>query len=121
MDYKQKQETDDAPHHHVSAKRRKKKLTREDFKQDVADAVKKGMTKKTKKKPKKMYKGDIEKPKQIYKAKGGYAGMSVAELRRLLNQKKKSLLTKSGFPEGKLPRSKLAMIALCKKLKRKRW
>jgi len=118
MDYKQKQETDDAPHHHVSAKRRKKKLTREDFKQDVAEAVKKGIAKKTKKKPKH---GDI---KQIHKGKKGASGLaswSVAELRRLLNQKKKNLLTKSGFPEGKLPRSKLAMIALCKKLKRKRW
>ena len=113
MDYKQKQqETDDAPHHHVSAKRTKRKLTREDFKKDVAEAVRKGIAKKTKK------------PKQIYKGKKGASGLaswSVAELRRLLNQKKKNLLVKSGFPDGKLPRSKVGMIALCKKLKRKRW
>ena len=37
------------------------------------------------------------------------------------DQKKKNLLTKSGFPNGALPRSKAAMISLCKALKRKRW
>ena len=83
----------------------KKKLTREDFKKDVTDAVKKAIPKKAKAATK----------------KGAYANMSVAELRKFLNDKKHRLLVKSGFPDGKLPRSKVAMIALCKKLKRKRW
>jgi hypothetical protein len=103
----------------------KKNLTREDFKLDLAEAVKKGMTKpKKKKKPKKP---KAEKPKQKRAArKSKYAGasygnMSVAELRSFLNQKKKNLLTKAGFPNGALPRSKVAMISLCKALKRKRW
>jgi len=93
-----------------------KKLTREDFKKDVSDAVKKGL--------------DTAKAKSTKAGKGGgkkktkktsYDSMKVSELRALLNQKKKSLLTKSGFPDGKLPRSKVAMVALCRKLKRKRW
>ena len=103
----------------------KKNLTREDFKLDLAEAVKKGTTKpKKKKKPKKP---KAEKPKQKRAArKSKYAGasygnMSVAELRSFLNQKKKNLLTKAGFPNGALPRSKVAMISLCKALKRKRW
>jgi len=92
--------------------KKEKKSGREEFKKDLAEAVKKGLSK-----PKK-------KPRQIYKGKKGQSGLaswSVAELRKLLNQKKKNLLVKSGFPDGKLPRSKLGMIALCKKLKRKRW
>ena len=61
----------------------KKKLTREDFKLDLAEAVKKGM----------------KKPKKRAARKSKYAGssynnMSVAELRSFLNQKKKNLLTK---------------------------
>ena len=91
----------------------KKKLTREDFKKDVSDAVKKGLEK--------------DKAKSTKRGKGSgmkkttYDTMKVSELRSLLNQKKTALLKKSGFPDGKLPRSKTAMIALCKKLKRKRW
>jgi len=87
---------------------KKKKLTREDFKKDVTDAVKKGM-----KKPK----------KRSTRTSGRtvYSGMKVSELRSHLNLKKNTLLKKAGFPDGKLPRSKEAMIALCKKLKRKRW
>jgi hypothetical protein len=103
----------------------KKNLTREDFKLDLTEAVKKGMKKpKKKKKPKKP---KAEKPKQKRAARkskyagASYANMSVAELRSFLNQKKKNLLTKSGFPNGALPRSKAAMISLCKALKRKRW
>ena len=103
----------------------KKNLTREDFKLDLAEAVKKGTTKpKKKKKPKKP---KAEKPKQKRAARkskyagASYANMSVAELRSFLNQKKKNLLTKAGFPNGALPRSKVAMISLCKALKRKRW
>jgi hypothetical protein len=108
----------------------KKNLTREDFKLDLTEAVKKGMKKpKKKKKPKKpkAEKLKAEKPKQKRAArKSKYAGasygnMSVAELRSFLNQKKKNLLTKAGFPNGALPRSKVAMISLCKALKRKRW
>jgi hypothetical protein len=89
---------------------KKKKLTREDFKQDIADAVKKGITKPPKKKA-----------SRGRKATGAYGNMKVAELRAFLNDKKKRLLTKSGFPNGALPRSKAAMIQLCKALKRKRW
>ena len=94
----------------------KKKLTRDDFKKDVASAVKQGL--------------DTAKAKSTKSGKGAgakktkktsYDSMKVSELRALLNQKKLALLKKSGFPEGKLPRSKVAMIALCKKLKRKRW
>jgi len=104
MDYK--------PEHSTSAgpKKQKKKLTREDFKQDVAEAVKRGLQK-----PKRV------RAKKANKYAGGYDGMSVAQLRKFLNDKKRNLLTKSGFPDGKLPRSKAAMITLCKKLKRKRW
>ena len=90
----------------------KKKLTREDFKKDVEDAVKKGMQKPKKKRAARARK---------YGKKGSYDNMSVAELRKLLNEKKKNLLVKSGFPNGTLPKSKVAMIALCKQLKRKRW
>ena len=89
----------------------KGKLTREDFKKDVAEAVKKGMAKPKKKRASRAKK---------YGAKG-YDNMSVAELRKLLNDKKRNLLTKAGFPNGTLPRSKSEMIMLCKKLKRKRW
>ena len=91
--------------------KKKKKLTREDFKKDVADAVKEGL-----KKPKKKRAARASK----YGDKG-YANMSVAELRKFLNDKKRNLLIKSGFPNGALPRSKTDMIALCKALKRKRW
>ena len=89
-----------------------KKLTREDFKRDVAEAVKKGIAKpKAKRAPK----------ASKYKKGGSYENMSVAELRRFINEKKKKLLVKSGFPDGGVPRSKAGMIALCKALKRKRW
>ena len=84
-----------------------KKSGREEFKKDLAEAIRKGTAKK------KMTYGKGK--------KGDYDGMSVADLRKLLNQKKHNLLKKAGFPDGKLPRSKAAMIALCKRLKRKRW
>jgi len=107
MNYKAKQEEDE--NQYVSNVGKKKKLTREDFKKDVTDAVKKGM-----KKPKK---------KRSTRTSGRtvYTGMKVSELRSHLNQKQNALLKKAGFPDGKLPRSKNAMIALCKRLKRKRW
>ena len=101
MDYKDKEEQ--------QGHGGKKKLTREDFKNDVADAVKKGLKKAPAKKARRGGK------------KGMYDSMSVAELRKLLTDKRKALLTKAGFPDGTLPRSKAAMIALCKKFKRKRW
>jgi hypothetical protein len=87
--------------------KQEKKSGREEFKKDLAEAIQKGTKKK----------------KQPSYAKGneGLNSSSVAELRKLLNQKKHNLLMKAGFPDGKLPRSKVGMIALCKKLKRKRW
>ena len=102
---------DSAPNFAPSAEKTKKKLTRADFKKDVEEAVKKGIVK-TK----------APRAKRATKVKtGAYATWKVSELRAHLNQKKNALLTKAGFPEGKLPRSKVAMIALCKRLKRKRW
>ena len=99
------------PSYNDSAGKKKKQNSREDFKKDLADAVKKAIPKKDK--VKQYIKG--------HKGNGGLNSWSVAELRKLLNQKKRNLLVKSGFPDGKLPRSKVGMIALCKKLKRKRW
>ena len=98
-----------------SAGDKKKGLTREDFKKDLTEAVKEGM-----KKPKKHKKKHAARAKK-YGKKDSYDSMSVAELRKLLNEKKKKLLIKSGFPNGTIPRSKVGMIALCKKMKRKRW
>lgn len=54
-------------------------------------------------------------------AKAYYKNMSASALKKLLMEKKTALLIKSGFPEGKIPRGKDAMINLCIKLKRKRW
>lgn len=88
-------------------KRGEKKLTRDDFKKDVAEAVKRGLAK-PKRKPKR-------------RTKSNYDSMKVSELRKFLNDKKRNLLIKSGFPNGALPKSKVAMISLCKQLKRKRW
>ena len=88
-----------------------KGYTRKEFKEDVKEAVEPvvNAAKKTKKKVKKGY------------GKSSYKNMTAAELRKLINEKKKALLVKSGFPDGKVPRSKEAMINLCVKLKRKRW
>lgn len=88
-----------------------KGYTRKEFKEDVKEAVEHVVkdAKKTKKKAKKGY------------GKSSYKGMTAAELRKYINEKKKALLVKSGFPDGKVPRSKEAMINLCVKLKRKRW
>ena len=107
MDYNSKKREG----YHSSTGPKKEESGREKFKKDVAEAVAKGMKGSKKTKPKKMYKGK----------KDSYDGMSVAELRKLLNQKKHNLLMKAGFPDGKLPRSKQGMIDLCKRLKRKRW
>ena len=89
-----------------------KGYTRKEFKKDVGEAVveaQKGEEKTAKK------------PKRKYTKKGHYANMTAGELRKLLQSKKMSLLKKSGFPDGKIPRGKDAMISLCNKLKRKRW
>lgn len=87
---------------------------REKFKKDVEEAVakgtKRGMRKKTRAPKSKQGKGY-----------GELQSWSVAELRKLLTQKRHNLLKKAGFPDGKLPRSKQGMIDLCKRLKRKRW
>ena len=99
-------------------KKYKKGYGRKEFKKDVAEAVKPVVEK--------MGKGKKGKKKMMEATKypttrKGYAKMSAAALRKLLVEKKKKLLTKSGFPEGGIPRSKAEMINLCIKLKRKRW
>ena len=95
-------------------KKYKKSYGRKEFKKDVAEAVKPELEKAVKKKkpPPKPAGG---------RSRSSYAKMKVSELRKHLNDKKKALLVKSGFPEGTVPRSKEAMISLCVKLKRKRW
>ena len=101
-------------------KKYKKGYGRKEFKKDVAEAVKPELDKAIKKK-----KGAPPPGPPVQKKKRGgrsaYAKMKVSELRKLLNDKKKALLVKSGFPDGTIPRSKEAMISLCVKLKRKRW
>lgn len=104
MDYKNEDNED---------KKYKKSYGRKEFKKDVAEAVKPELEKFKKKKSKP--------PLPKSSGNGMYAGWGVAQLRKHLNEKKKALLTKAGFPDGAIPRSKIAMIYLCKKLKRKRW
>lgn len=93
-------------------KKYKKGYSKKEFKKDVQEAVEPVMQKMGKKKP-------IKKPTK--KLSGAYSKMSAGELRKFLQQKKNALLTKSGFPDGKIPKGRDAMVALCKKLKRKRW
>ena len=103
-------------------KKYKKGYGRKDFKKDVQEAVKPEFEKLKKKKGKGKDAVSVPAgPKLKRGTRSSYAGMKVSELRKLLNGKKKSLLTKSGFPDGAIPRSKDAMISLCLKLKRKRW
>jgi len=110
MDYK----TEDA-----EDKKYKKSYGRKEFKKDVAEAVKPELAKAMKGKKKGAPAAPVKTmPKGT---RSSYAKMKVSELRKLLNDKKKSLLVKSGFPGGTIPRSKEAMISLCIKLKRKRW
>jgi len=111
MDYQEEDKED---------KKYKKSYGRKDFKKDVAEAVKPELAKAMKGKKK----GGAHAAPAKTMPKGtrsSYAKMKVSELRKLLNDKKKSLLVKSGFPGGTIPRSKEAMISLCIKLKRKRW
>ena len=97
-------------------KKYKKGYGRKEFKKDVAEAVKPVMVavqgKQRKKKP-----AAASHPTK----RSEYSKMSASALRKLLVDKKKKLLIKSGFPEGGIPRSKSEMINLCMKLKRKRW
>ena len=97
-------------------KKYKKSYGRKEFKKDVAEAVKPELAKAMKGKKK------TDVPPALPKGtRSSYAKMKVSELRKHLNDKKKALLIKSGFPDGTIPRSKEAMISLCLKLKRKRW
>jgi hypothetical protein len=97
MDYKDQEEP------------KKKKFTRQDFKKDVKEATAEAVEEGAKKKKK------LKMPKA-----GKYSDMKSSELRALVNQKKKAILVKFGFPEGKVPRTKAAMVTLCRRLKRRR-
>jgi hypothetical protein len=101
-------------------KKYKKGYGRKEFKQDVADAVKPVVEKMGNAK-KRQGKKKMEEAVTYPTTRKAYAKMSAAALRKLLVDKKKKLLTKSGFPQGGIPRSKADMINLCLKLKRKRW
>ena len=96
-------------------KKYKKGYTKKEFKKDVQEAVEPVMKKMGKKMGKK------KKMPAMKKRTGAYSNMTAGELRKFLQQKKNALLTKYGFPDGKIPKGRDAMIALCKKLKRKRW
>ncbi len=110
MDYKEEDKED---------KKYKKGYGRKEFKKDVAEAVRPEFAKA---KGKKKTAVPVEPAKTTAKGtRSSYAKMKVSELRKHLNDKKKALLIKSGFPDGTIPRSKEAMISLCLKLKRKRW
>lgn len=102
-------------------KKYKKGYGRKEFKKDVAEAVKPQMEKVKKKMKNFTADSAPAGPKSKKGGRSTYAKMKVAELRKFLNEKKKALLVKSGFPDGAIPRSKEAMISLCLKLKRKRW
>ena len=101
-------------------KRYKKGYGKKEFKQDVQEAVK-PLMKRSGKMKKNLAEAMPGKKKMYPTKRSEYAKMSAAELRKLLSEKKKKLLIKSGFPDGSLPRGKEAMISLCMKLKRKRW
>ena len=87
---------------------------KKEFKKDVQEAVEPLMKAK-------MTKMQAKGKKKYPTKRSEYSKMSASELRKLLSEKKKALLVKSGFPNGALPRGKEAMISLCMKLKRKRW
>ena len=95
-------------------KKYKKGYSKKEFKKDVQEAVQPVMMQK-------MGKKKAKKSMSVGKGKGAYSKMTAGELRTFLRQKKNTLLTKSGFPDGKIPKGRDAMVALCKKLKRKRW
>ena len=113
MDYKEEDKED---------KKYKKGYGRKEFKKDVAEAVRPEFAKAKGKGKKKVTAVPAALAKTTAKGtRSSYAKMKVSELRKHLNDKKKALLIKSGFPDGTIPRSKEAMISLCLKLKRKRW
>ena len=93
-------------------KKYKKGYGKKEFKKDVQEAVEPLMKKKGK--------PQLAAKKRPTK-RSEYSKMSASELRKFLSEKKKALLTKSGFPNGALPRGKEAMINLCMRFKRKRW
>lgn len=92
-----------------------KKFTREDFKEDVREAVR------TVKKPKYVAKQPAKQPaKKKRGRKSAYDAMTTAELRKVISEKKRQILNKFGFVNGTDPRDRAGMVALCKKLKRRR-
>ena len=103
-------------------KKYKKGYGRKEFKKDVAEAVQPVVENaKRQGNAKRQAKKKMMEATKYPTTRKAYAKMSAAALRKLLVEKKKKLLTKSGFPEGGIPRSKAEMINLCLKLKRKRW
>ena len=102
-------------------KKYKKGYSRKEFKQDVAEAVTPVVENAKRKGKGRKKMGKMEEAVKYPTTRKAYAKMSAAALRKLLVEKKKKLLTKSGFPQGGIPRSKAEMINLCLKLKRKRW
>ena len=97
-------------------KKYKKGYGRKEFKKDVQEAVEPVVAKKMK-----MPKLEKSAPKKKITKRSEYSKMSATQLRKFVNEKKRALLIKSGFPDGKVPRSKDELINLCMKLKRKRW
>ena len=103
-------------------KKYKKGYGRKEFKKDVAEAVQPVVENaKRQGNAKRQAKKKMMEATKYPTTRKAYAKMSAAALRKLLVEKKKKLLVKSGFPEGGIPRSKAEMINLCIKLKRKRW
>ena len=102
-------------------KKYKKSYGRKEFRKDVAEAVKPELENLKKAKTMKAKPKAQSKVVKKRRQSNVYAGWGVTQLRKHLNDKKKALLIKSGFPGGTIPRSKQEMINLCKKLKRKRW
>ena len=88
-----------------------KKPGRKEFKEDMADAVKKG-TRHLKKKAKKA----VKKVRKVLK-KGKYDNLSTAELRELVTQKRNAVLAKAKLPM-KVPRGRAKLIEICKKIKK---
>ena len=106
-------------------KQSKKKPGREEFKEDMAEAVEKGTRKaKGKKKWQKMQKLGKQGVKVVKKkakkvgkkALAKYGDMSAKEMYQLVKGKRDLILSKKGIPP-KLPRGKKALIDICAKIK----
>ena len=82
----------------------KKKPGREEFKQDVTEAIKNS-------KPKRRRRNAKGKSKA-----GKYDTLSAKEMYAMVKQKRDMILSKKGIP-AKLPRGKSALIDICKKIK----